>query len=45
MEKAQKDNKPKDFLEKLSKLLEIVKNTADITPLVIEGINWLMQFF
>ncbi|TXJ54368.1 hypothetical protein EPJ66_01115 [Brachyspira aalborgi] len=45
MEKAQKDNKPKDFLEKLSKLLEIVKNTADITPLVIKGINWLIQFF
>lgn len=45
MEKAQKDNKPKDFLEKLSKLLEILKNTADITPLVIKGINWLMQFF
>lgn len=45
MEKAQKDNKPKDYIEKLSKLLEIVKNTADITPLVIEGINWLMQFF
>ncbi|PTY39735.1 hypothetical protein [Brachyspira hampsonii] len=45
MEKAQKDNKPKDYIEKLSKLLEIVKNTADITPLVIKGINWLMQFF
>lgn len=45
MEKAQKDNKPKDYIEKLSKLFEIVKNTADITPLVIEGINWLMQFF
>lgn len=45
MEKAKKDNKPKDFLEKLSKLLEILKNTADITPLVIKGINWLIQFF
>ena len=45
MEKAKKYNKPKDFIEKLSKLLEIVKNTADITPLVIKGINWLMQFF
>ncbi|MEI0447690.1 hypothetical protein R4J03_11605 [Brachyspira intermedia] len=44
MEKAQKDNKPKDYIEKLSKLLEIVKNAADITPLVIKGINWLMQF-
>ena len=45
MEKAKKDNKPKDFIEKLSKLLEIVKNTADITPLVIKGINWLRQIF
>ena len=44
MEKAQKDNKPKDYIEKLSKLLGIVKNAADITPLVIKGINWLMQF-
>ena len=45
MEQAQKDDKPKVYIEKLSKLLELVKNAADVTPLVIKGINWLMKFF